>query len=742
MMKLLAYSVLFFFCLSHYTLQAKGKEKKTVLVLYSFGQSYPATAQWDKGIREGFNSQQDFEITINTEYLDLSKYYDAVYIKKVLDLLNYKYADKQPDLIITVFEPAFIFMINHHSSLFPDVPIVHGGVERNSTTDLDFDTNTTVVFQGKNAFKKTVELALSQHPNTQNAIIIVGSGHMEQSWYNSAKTTFQLYHDKLNFSYLIGLPLSELKNEVGKLQGNSLIFYFPVLEDKDGGNYVAVDAVSSISEVSSVPVYSFWEIFMGHGIVGGYLKSFPIQAQIVAKAGLDVLSGESPEMVNLLQNEALIRVFDYRQLKRWSIPESTLPDNSEIRFIEYTFWEMYIYRIMLIIAVFLILLLIIGYLLAKKRTLRNSQQELSQAQRKYKTVADYTFDWEYWQNPDGSMAWVSPSCELICGYSDELIVENPTLISDMIKEEDKKIWNVHNCNDNTRIDKEGVRFRIQTKYGEERWIQHTCQLVIDEKGNNLGVRANNRDITEREAYKSQTSKLQSELIHVERVATISTLTYTLAHEINQPLTSIRSYAQAALRFMHNDRDESVNIEKALQGIVSDNKRAAAVVNQLRDLVKNKSVETQVIDINKIIKDVLGILNSELVIRNARIKLALDETIATVDADPIQLQQVLLNLIINGLDAMEGLKANKKVLTISTSAENSTGLLISIADVGTGISEEKLEEIFEPFHTSKSEGIGLGLAICKSIIESHRGKIWAENNASEGARIVVILPANV
>jgi PAS domain S-box-containing protein len=454
---------------------------------------------------------------------------------------------------------------------------------------------------------------------------------------------------------------------------------------------------------------------------------------------LNVLSGNSIEKMQSHYSENFNYVFDYRQLKRWSISNSELPVNSEIRFVEYTFWEKYIYRIMLIISVFVILLIIIGYLLAQKRILRKSQKELSQAERKYKTVADYTYDWEYWQNPDGSMAWVSPSCEHICGYSRALITGDPTLITDMIRQEDKKIWDIHNCNDNGRIDKKGIRFRIRTKQGEVRWIEHTCRQVIDEQGNNLGIRANNRDITERERYKSQTSKLQSELIHVERVATISALTYTLAHEINQPLTSIRSYAQAALRFMHNDRDERVNIEKALQGIVSDNKRAAAVVNQLRDLVKNKDVETQVIDINKIIKDVLRFLKSELVIRNTRIKLTLDNKIATVNADPIQLQQVLLNLITNGLDAMEGLKAEKKVLTISTSAENSTGSLISIADAGTGISEEKLEEIFEPFHTSKSDGIGLGLAISKSIIENHGGKIWAENNASEGAKFLVLLP---
>ena len=738
-MKVIVFTILVIFCISPATLQAKDKEKKTVLILYSFAQSYPATAQWDKGFRSEFDSQQDFEITINTEHLDMSKYYDSNYVEKVIDIFNYKYADDQPDLILTVFEPALNFILNYRNTLFPEVPIVFGGVERSSVKDLDFNKNTIGVFLGRNAFKKTIELALSQHPNTQNAVVIVGNGYLENSWFNSAQVTFQQYQDKLNFSYLKGLSLTELQDEAENIPDNSLVFYFPVLEDKYGKNYVAVDALSSISEISSAPIYSFWEIFMGYGIVGGYLKSFPKHSQITAKVGLKVLSGNSSEILNPLYREDLNNIFDYRQLKRWSIPESELPDNSEIRFIEYSFWEKYIYRIMLVIVVFVILLITIGYLLAQKRDLRQSQKELSQAQRKYKTVADYTNDWEYWQNCNGSMTWVSPSCERICGYSRELITENPNLITEMIIEEDKKVWDDHNCCDNRRINNKGIRFRIQTKQGDVRWIEHTCQPVIDEQGINLGVRANNRDITEREKYKSQTNKLQSELIHFERLATISALTFALAHEINQPLTSIRSYAQAALRFMRNNPDEKENIEKALQGIVSDNKRAAAVVNQLRDLVKNKSAETQDIDINKIIKDVLGILNSELVLRNASIKLALDETIAKVNADPIQLQQVLLNLITNGLDAMEGMKTEKKVLTISTSVKNSTSSLISIADAGTGISNDKLEEVFEPFHTSKSDGIGLGLAISKSIIESHGGKIWAENNASTGARFVVLLP---
>ena len=263
--------------------------------------------------------------------------------------------------------------------------------------------------------------------------------------------------------------------------------------------------------------------------------------------------------------------------------------------------------------------------------------------------------------------------------------------------------------------------------------------MIDDHGTNLGVRASNRDITVRVRYKSEMQKLQSELMHMERITTISTLTYTLAHEINQPLTSIRSYAQAALRFMDKEEPEDDNIRKALNGIVADNKRAAAVINQLRDLVKKEPVQRDKLKINSIINDVLNLMNSVIVFRNTSIKLDLNPKKALIYGDPIQIQQVLINLLTNALDAIEENDSDIRTITISTKLDDSQGFIISISDSGIGIANDKLNEIFEPFHSSKSKGIGLGLALCKLIVESHQGKIWAENNTTRGSTFSILLP---
>ena len=313
------------------------------------------------------------------------------------------------------------------------------------------------------------------------------------------------------------------------------------------------------------------------------------------------------------------------------------------------------------------------------------------------------------------------------------------MIRDIVVPEDKEIWDKHECGNQKRLESGGIQYRIQRPDEEIRWIEHSCQPVFDQDGNNLGVSVSNEDITEKELYKSEKNKLQSELIHMERIVTISALSFALAHEINQPLTSIRSYAQAALRFMNKDQPEYDNIRVALQGIVTDNKRATAVVNQLRNMVKKETEHSEVLEINSIIKNVLDLIKSELVLRNASLNLDLHPISPVVYGNLIQIQQVLINLLTNGLDAMDDQVIEKRVLIISTRIENSKDMAVSISDSGRGISPDKLDKIFAPFHSTKSKGLGLGLTICKSIIETHGGKIRAENNPNGGAIFSFILP---
>ena len=384
---------------------------------------------------------------------------------------------------------------------------------------------------------------------------------------------------------------------------------------------------------------------------------------------------------------------------------------------------------------------IIGEIFTNTIARRHAEMKSEADALRYRTVADFTYDWEYWQHPDGSFHYVSPSCERICGYTPQDFIKNPSLFQDIIAPEDRAVWDEHRCSIQMEMKPSEIQFRIQKPDGGIRWIEHACQPVFDLQGNNQGVRASNRDITKRKLYKSETHQLQSELAHMDRIVTINTLTSALAHEINQPLAAMRSYAQAALRFMGKDQPDYDSARKALQGIVSDNKRAAAVVNRLRDLVKKGTTHWEALEINSIINDVVGLINSEIMLRNASIKLDLHPIVPVVHGDPVQIQQVLINLLTNALDALEDQPVEARTITISTKPENSNGTIISISDSGEGIPPDKIQVVFDTFHTTKPDGMGLGLAICKSIIEAHGGKIWVENNLDGDTIFSLLLPAS-
>ena len=212
----------------------------------------------------------------------------------------------------------------------------------------------------------------------------------------------------------------------------------------------------------------------------------------------------------------------------------------------------------------------------------------------------------------------------------------------MILDADKPLWRDHKCKDQSASETHEMLFRITAANGEIKWIEHTCQSVVDEQGQYLGVRANNRDVTLREEYKSKFDMLQSELIHMERAATMNTLSYSIAHELNQPLASMRSFAQAAKRFVNKgDLDE---VKKALDSIVSENKRAASIIEHLRQMVKKDVISFKKLNINAVVKNTLGLLSQEIKNSNVTLKKNLDPEIPFVYGNNIQMQQVFLNLM--------------------------------------------------------------------------------------------------
>ncbi len=249
-----------------------------------------------------------------------------------------------------------------------------------------------------------------------------------------------------------------------------------------------------------------------------------------------------------------------------------------------------------------------------------------------------------------------------------------------------------------------------------------------------------RDVTERQRLAAETRRLQIELVHADRVTRTGTLTASLAHELNQPLAAILSNAQAALRFLARENPDLGEIRDILTDIVRDDKRAGAVISGLRNMLRRQEPERVRVELAGTLREVLGLLHSELLTHQVEVTTDFDAG-CTVLADKAQLQQVVLNLVMNAIQAMQEQPAEERRLALSVSHTGEGEVWVAVRDAGVGIAEENFATVFDPFWTTKGQGMGLGLAVCRAILESHGGAIWVEANQDRGVTFLFRLPAN-
>jgi len=247
------------------------------------------------------------------------------------------------------------------------------------------------------------------------------------------------------------------------------------------------------------------------------------------------------------------------------------------------------------------------------------------------------------------------------------------------------------------------------------------------------------DITQDKEIASTVQRQRDELAHVVRINTIGELAGSLAHELNQPLTAILSNAQAAQRFLAADPTSQEEVRAILQDIVNDDKRASEVIRRVRDLVRKGNFEIAPLDLETILRDVVKLIHTDAILHNVNVVLQVDPGARRVYGDKVQLQQVLLNLLLNAFQAMKVCPMNERRVTVRTEPNKDHNVMIAVRDCGQGLKSDQLDKIFEPFYTTKDNGLGLGLAISRSIVEAHGGKLWAQNNPERGATIYFTVP---
>jgi signal transduction histidine kinase len=274
--------------------------------------------------------------------------------------------------------------------------------------------------------------------------------------------------------------------------------------------------------------------------------------------------------------------------------------------------------------------------------------------------------------------------------------------------------------------------------GGKRYVSTSGLPVFDATGRFVGYRGVGRHITERKRAEQELQRAHLQLVHMSRVITTAELTTSIAHEVNQPLGSIMASVGPCLRWLSAQPPDLGSARGALERIANDAERANQVINRVRALVRREPPRQEELDTNQIISEVIALTRDQMHSHGVALQTELAPDIKAVCGDRVQLQQVILNLIANAIEAMSTIRDRRRQLAI-LSANDGSGVRVEVRDCGPGVDPDSAEQLFEPFYTTKADGIGMGLWICRSIIEAHRGRLWVTSNPPQGAAFQFSLP---
>lgn len=468
-----------------------------------------------------------------------------------------------------------------------------------------------------------------------------------------------------------------------------------------------------------VPVLSVAAVLISARGLDLYLRAAPVSLFVCAVAFSAWLGGFRP---GLLATVLSILAFKY-----YFVPPlySLAPESTEVP------------RLI----VFSLAAFFVGILSARQRS---ATEALRETEERFRDYAETGSDWLWETGADHAFSRVSKQLSTIgIDPASRIGVRRWDYATDIEEEPEK--WRRHVAALEAHQPFRGFVYRTASADGSAVYISTSGKPVFDADGHFLGYRGVSSDITAAvrgaQAEKAL-HQAQTELAHVTRVTALGELAASIAHEINQPLAAIGADASACLHWLAADPPDLDNVREALGAIVKDADRAGAVMTRTRALLTPSSVAHGPCDLTEVIRDVLPLVRSEIERHRILLETSVPPDLPPVIGDRIQLQQVLLNLLLNAAEAMREVPPGLRRIVVRATADHRDGLwaIVAVEDAGVGFGETEASRLFEAFYTTKPAGLGMGLSISRSIIESHRGRLWATANADHGATFHFALPA--
>lgn len=707
---------------------------RTVLLFVPEDATVPAIADFTRNFRQTAQSEWREPVTVNIEYLDMAWFRSAEYERALRDFYVAKYRDQRPDALV-VFADATPFLLKLQQELWPQVPLLsvlnddflakalpRSAYVRGDWADLDIPA--------------TVRVALQLLPDTRHVVLVLGSSQRELNARSWVEHEIRSAAPGREFIGLTGLTLEELRQRVRTLPEDSVIFFIGFMKDTNGKSLIGYDVLRRLrADGGSPPIFSVHKTMLGQGIVGGMLLDYELLGQQVARRTLRVLSGEPVSSQPPGPIEVNELAFDARELQRWNIPESSLPPGSVVRFRQPGLWERYRWQVTgILVAGLLQAVLIVVLLLERRRRMGAQRLQLAVLDSLPGSVAILDRHGVVLRaNP--ASAWLEvlegltaeklfvPGSPCLKTFSEVARTGSPEMVPVAALLQDVLAGRAH----------EGaVEFRGFTA---DTWFElRARRLELPEGGAVVSL----VDISPRRRAEMEARQARDERAHLERVAAVGELGVSIAHELNQPLAAILTNAEMAQRLLRRTPTDVSLVHEMLQDIISDNKRAGEVIRHMRALLKKDEVAFARHDFNELVRQVVRLVSTDAQLRGATLTPQLAGSPLPVKADGVQLQQVVLNLLVNALDAVGPCPSGERQVWVSTRRQEDRAELL-VEDTGPGLSEEVLARLFEPFFTTKSKGLGMGLSISRSILEVHHGRLQAERRPGRGALFRCTLP---
>lgn len=717
---------------------AQTSQPKRVLIVHSFGSDSPPFTTHSSAFETALTQEIEGRVDLDEVSLDVARYATLDMEEAVVEFMRKRQVRWQPDLVVPIGSPAGIFVAKFRERLFPAAtPVIYVGMDKRRLPPGALENNATFVGESFQ-LPESVEDILQVAPATTNIAVVIGASPLERYWTDVLQREYQPFENRVSFTWFNNLSFDEMRERSARLPPRSFLLFILLMRDAAGVTHNADEALMRIHEVANAPINGLYKHQLGLGIVGGRLYQAELEGSEAAHIAVAILRGKPassfpPKIVGHLPPR-----YDSRELQRWNIDPNRLPAGSLILFQRPTVWQRN--RAWLIPGLGLVILqtVLIVALLANLVKRRRVERKLVESETRFRMAADEApvFIWmsgldklrTFFNKPWLEFTGRTLEQELGIGWTQGVHPDDLErclrTYSDSIDGRQPFV----------------MQYRLRRFDGEYRWFIGSGRPRLDAEGNIVGYIGSSADITEQKSAELELQQQREQLEHVSRISLLGELSASIAHELNQPLTATLANAQAARRYLAHSQPDLEEVRAIINDVVTDTIRAGDVIKHVRALVSKGNQEFSAVNIDEVIRDVVSFLHSDVAARKAFVELDLAPGLPVIQGDPIQLQQVLVNLTLNAFDAMEALEIPKRRVVISAVRESHNGLRVSVRDCGAGIPADKLETVFLSYYTTKSKGMGFGLPMTRAIVEAHGGRIWAENQSQGGAVFHLVLPA--